>query len=529
MGLPPWETSDSQFFALITGANSGLGHSISTRLIEEFLTSPNTPSNKHLILILCTRAPLKTRYAISRLRGHLRGIAENSPFATDLRKKAKNQGIEYRWENTVNRVHFIGVEVDLCDLKSVYALANKLVNGTVGSPDATTMDGLRLPHGSPGTQSFSKDILQDRWALAQEPGSAGAQRSWGWGLSGIKIPRLDAVILNAGFGGWVGIDYVFAVKEILLDLVDAVTWPAYKISKTGELAKPQSTYKLIVTDGEKTQPLTSDGEKSAEPPLGNIFCSNVFGHYILAHELMPLLSQPASKGSHAGGKIIWQSSIEAGAYPNLLDVDDIQGIKSSVPYESSKRLLDILALSSELPSVKRIAATYFDPRDGATSNERKKKSCVQPRVYVTHPGIFASEILPLNAFLVAIYKFVFLVARWLGSPWHTIGPDKAAVAPVWVALADEQTVDSMHIKDSKWGSGTDRSGNERVLKTDVPGWGWNGTVEETKGCEQRIGRRKNGVDVTKEMREEFEVLGGKCWKQMEDLRREWEGVLKVKQ
>lgn len=120
-------------------------------------------------------------------------------------------------------MHFIGLEVDLCDLKSVYALANKLVNGTVGSPDATTMDGLRLPHGSPGTQSFSEDIKQDRWALAQEPGSIGAQRSWGWGLSGIKIPRLDAVILNAGIGGWVGVDFVHAVKEILSDPIDAIT------------------------------------------------------------------------------------------------------------------------------------------------------------------------------------------------------------------------------------------------------------------------------------------------------------------
>jgi len=432
----------------------------------------------------------------------------------------------------VSRVHFIGVEVDLCDLKSVYALANKLVNGTVGNPDATTMDGLKLPHGSPGTQSFSADIKQDRWALAQEPGSVGAQRSWGWGLSGIKIPRLDAVILNAGIGGWIGVDFIYAIKEILFDLLDAVTWPQYKISKIGELVKPQSSFKSTTTEGEETQPLLSEGEKSKEPPLGAVFCSNVFGHYILAHELMPLLSQPALENSHAGGKIIFQSSIEAGGHPNLLDIDDIQGLESKAPYESSKRLLDVLALSSELPSVKRVAATYFDPRDVATSNEKNEKAAaVQPRMYVTHPGIFASEILPLNFVLVVIYKLVFLVARWLGSPWHTIDPDKASLASVWVALADEETVNSMHIHRSKWGSATDRSGNERVMKTDVPGWGWNGTVKAAKegdNKQQRIGRRKNAVDVSKEAREDFEVQAGKCWRQMEDLRKEWEGVLKVK-
>jgi len=434
----------------------------------------------------------------------------------------------YRWEQTAHRVHFIGLEVDLCDLKSVYALANKLVNGTVGSPDATTMDGLKLPHGSPGTQSFSEDIKQDRWALAQEPGSIGAQRSWGWGLSGIKIPRLDAVILNAGIGGWIGVDFVYATKEILSDPIEAVTWPAYKISKKGDLLQPQSSYKSTTTAGEETKTLLSDGEKLEEPPLGSVFCSNVFGHYILAHELMPLLSQPASEDAHAGGKIIWQSSIEAGAHPDLLDVDDIQGLESKVPYESSKRLLDVLALSSELPSVKRVAATYFDARDGATSKGKTEKAKVQPRMYVAHPGIFASDILPLNFVLVVIYKFLFLVVRWLGSPWHTIEPDKAAVASVWIALADEETVESMHIQRSKWGSSTDRSGNERVLKTDVPGWGWDGTVEKAREGPPRIGRKKNAVDVTKEAREDFEVQAGKCWKQMEDLRIEWEAILKVK-
>jgi 3-keto steroid reductase len=36
------------------------------------------------------------------------------------------------------------------------------------------------------------------------------------------------------------------------------------------------------------------------------------------------------------------------------------------------------------------------------------------------------------------------------------------------------------------------------------------------------------VNLTKEAREDFEILGGKCWAEMEALRKEWEGILGVK-
>ncbi|KAG9245688.1 hypothetical protein BJ878DRAFT_500353 [Calycina marina] len=525
MGLPPWETSDSQLFVLITGANSGLGHSIAVRLIDEFLTSPNTPLAKHLILILCTRTPIKTRYAISRLRGHVRKVADYSPFAAQCRAKAAAAGTEYKWEHTVMRVHFIGVEADLCDLKSVYACAHRLVNGTVGSPDATTYDGLRLPHGSPGTQAFSDNVVQDRWALSQQPGSSGFQRSWGWGLSGVRIPRIDAVVLNAGIGGWTGVDFVMATKDILLDLCEAVTWPRFKISEVGTLVRPQASFRRVATAGEQ-RTLVEEKEGVDEPPLGEVFCSNVFGHYILAHELMPLLSRPASITAKAGGKIIWLSSVEGAT----LNIDDIQGLKAPAAYESSKQLIDFLVFGSELSAVKRVAATFFDVPDGSSKAEgaATKDKQAKPRMFVTHPGIFASEILPLNFILVALYKFVFLIARWCGSPWHSISPDKAAVAPVWVALADEETVENMDMHNIKWGSSTDRGGNERVIHTDVPGWGWDGTLEGAAEGKNRIGRRKTAVDLTKEAREDFEDMAAKCWRQMEDLRKMWESILGVK-
>jgi 3-keto steroid reductase len=503
--------------------------------MDELLTSPSTPPNKHLVLILCTRSPIKTRFTISRLRAHLRQLVDYSKFANKLRAKAKAQGTEYKWENMVQRVHFLGVEVDLCDLKSVYAVADKLVNGTVGSPDATTIDGSKLPFGSPGTKSYSPDVLQDRWALSQRLGSTGSQRSWGWGLSGLRIPRLDVVILSAGIGGWLGVDWLRATRDVLMDPVDAVTWPKYKLPNVGAIVKSQFSSKPSKSSDDATQPLLSNQEKPEEPPLGDVFCSNVFGHYILAHELTPLLSRP-SPSSQTGGKIIMVSSVEALA--DHFSIDDMQALKSRVPYENTKRLIDLLALTSELPSVKGIAAPFFDGAEAVTTTKaatdqraKIKVKSVKPRIYLTHPGIFASEIFPLNFILVAIYKFLFLFARWIGSPWHTIDPYKAAVAPVWVALADSNELEEMEgngMRKIKWGSATDRSGEERVMKTEVPGWGWDGQVENVKSGERRKGRKRDAVDSTKESREEFEVLGGECWKEMESLRKEWEDILGVR-
>ncbi|KAL2075363.1 hypothetical protein VTL71DRAFT_306 [Oculimacula yallundae] len=526
MGLPPWETSDGQIFALITGANAGLGYAICCRMIDEFFTSPLTTPKKHLILILCTRSPMKTRFTISRLRAHLRIQVENSQFAKQQRKKAKEQGIEYKWEDMVQRVHFLGVEVDLCDLRSVYALADKLVNGTVGSPDAVTIDGTKLPYGSPGTASYSADIEQDRWALSQKPGSIGSQRSWGWGLSGLRIPRLDAIILSAGIGGWSGLNWPLAVKTVLFDTIEAVTWPAYKKSDIGTLVK-----KAAPSTSEK-ESLLENQEKRDEPPLGQVFCSNVFGHYILAHELMPLLSRPTSPNAKTCGKVIWVSTIEA--VDTKFSIDDFQGLESESPYESSKRVIDLLALTSKLPPAQRASASFFSTSKSSPTGKGSPKggdSSLRPEMYVTHPGIFASDILPLPSFLVVIYTWVFYFVRWLGSPWHPVTPYKAAVSSVWIALTDVNELNAEEgngLKKAKWGSATNSSGEERVMKTEVPGWGWNGEIEDAEEIKLRKGRKRGAVDLTREKREEFEVMGAKVWGKIEEMRKEWEDVLGVK-
>jgi 3-keto steroid reductase len=457
---------------------------------------------------------MKSRLTISRLRAHLRILVDSSAFAKELRTKAKTEGREYKWEDMVQKVHFLAVQADLCDLKSVYAVADQLVNGTVGSPDATMANGSKLPHGSPGTQSYSEGVQQHPMALSKAPGSSGSQRAWGWGLSGIRLPRLDVIALNAGIGGWIGLNWPITIMDVVWDVVDATTWPRYKLADVGALVKAQ----IPSCNTDK-----GDG-KQHDPPLGEVFCSNIFGHYLLAHELMPLLSRPASTDAKTGGRIIWISSIEA--VPQLFSINDLQGLQSKHPYESSKRLTDLISITSELPSVQQISSPYYDSTKTLTSPEKSEEPLVKPRMYTTHPGIFNSDILPIPAILMVVWKWVAIFARWVGSPWHTADPYKAAVAPVWIALADQEVIDSHGGTAVKWGSSTNFWGEERAKKTEVGGWGWDDKMTIVVDGETRNGRYKKAVDATKESREEFEILGGQCWKEIEELREEWEALMK---
>ena len=117
----------------------------------------------------------------------------------------------------------------------------------------------------------------------------------------------------------------------------------------------------------------------------------------------------------------------------------------------------------------------------------------------------------------------FYVARWLGSPWHNISTRKGACAPVWLALATQETLDGLEEQGGlgKWGSATDAGGSERVRRTEVDGWGYGGKVGQGTEYGQR-GRRRGAKELTVEDREAFEDLGREAWKEMEALREEWE-------
>lgn len=322
-----------------------------------------------------------------------------------------------------------------------------------------------------------------------------------------KFPKLDAIVLNAGLGGWSGIDWVAAVWGVCTDLVQQVSWPTFKIAPVGVITERQT------------------GEQD-EPPLGSVFCSNVFGHYMLAHNVVPLLRR--AETPNGPGRVIWVSSIEATV--KLFDVDDIQGLRTKTPYESSKALTDILALTSDLPSA---APWAIDGFMRSETDEKAQATSSTPAMLLSHPGICATAIIPLALPLIWGMVSAFWVARMLGSPWHTLSTYLGACSPVFLALSSNDELDAAEAPYRqggggrvKWGSSASRLGVGSTVATEVEGWGYGGVVGSPVVEADRYRRRKRGAkDLTGEEKEKFEELGRQCWKRMEELRTEWDAIL----
>ncbi|KAJ4371474.1 3-keto-steroid reductase [Neocucurbitaria cava] len=422
-------TPDNGFYVLVTGANSGLGLGIGTRLIDEFLQT--RPQSESLVLIVTTRDQRKGDATIEKLQRHLRKVINGY--------EQKLPGISQVLQQ---RVFFRQERLDLLSLISVQKLAKRLRETT---------------------------------------------------------PKLDVLICNAGIGGWTGINWPLAIYKILTSWSTAVSYPTFKISGVGWVAKPQ-------IPAEK---------KAEEPPLGEVFCANFFGHYLLGHYLAPLLAKHP-KSEKTRGRIIWVSSLEA--YEHTLDMNDIQGIASNIPYEGTKRLTDVIAISSTLPPTSGLVDQYLD-------HPQTSEKTTKARLYVSHPGICGTSIVALPLILEYLMLAAFYVARWLGSQWHNVTVEKGACAMVWLALAQQSTLDDMEQKEGvgKWGSATDFWGEERVERSEVAGWGWGGKLGEYK---RKKGRDPYAEDLTKESQGRFLQTGRKCWEEMERLRIEWEDRLR---
>lgn len=332
------------------------------------------------------------------------------------------------------------------------------------------------------------------------------------------LPKLDAVILNAGLGGWTGIDWPRAIYGVLTDLVHEVSWPSYKVAPAGVVLDPQLPA-ASTSDAEGTKDVE-------EARLGAVFCANVFGHYMLAHNLMALLKRGSSGSTNDGlGRVIWVSSLEATI--NYFNEDDIQGLRTTTAYESSKALTDILVLTSNLPSTAPWVNSFYNTTDTDTD------TATNPNMYLTHPGICGTGILPLNVPLFYCMMISFWLARLLGSPWHTLSTYFGACAPVWLAVSSQSTLDDAeapYVRHGggrvKWGSSCALRGPAVPASTEVDGWGHGGVIGRAVLDGDRVRRRKRGaVDLTDEEKVRFEELGRSSWRQMEELRVMWDGIL----
>lgn len=439
---------------------SGIGFGIGERLIDEYLTTRSLSS--HIVVIPTTRSVKKSQETIDGLRKHAKEFAETSEV---LRARG---GPNYDPKQTTRRVHILSVQLDLCNLPAIRRGARQLVSGTVSSP----------------TDDDAFVSLVD-----------------------VEIPRLDSIIFNAGIGGWYGLQWSKIFGNIVTKgLVSATTWPTFKGALAGVVIDP-------INGGKE-----KEKEKEA-PQMGGVFCANVFGHYVFAQQLVPLLSRPTGSPLPPG-RIIWESSIEPGW--ESLSLDDFEATKTDAPYESTKRLTDLMALTSTLPASKPHVDRYFTAND---AQAKAPAAAARPKIYLVHPGVVQTTIFPLNAFMFFWYNVVLYVARFLGSPWHPISAYNGACAPVWVALQEQGWLDAAGAERVKWGTSTDIWGECRVKKTEVDGWGWEGRVEQRmmlKKEHKLKGRKSGAVDVTEERLVEFNALGATCWRRMEELRAQWE-------
>jgi len=332
------------------------------------------------------------------------------------------------------------------------------------------------------------------------------------------LPKLDTIICNAGIGGWIGLDWFAAVSAILRDIRNATVWPSYKLGTVGAITKPQ------LPEGTLVDP---------EPPLGEVFCANLFGHYMLVHWLMPLLRACESNGP---GKIVWVSSIEPQSHH--FNSDDLQGLSTDAPYEHGKRLTDVLALTSNQPAAGKGVASFTST--DAIKSERQVRST--PTQHVYHPGIVVTSVISLYWIIHQAYLLGIYLARWAGSPWSTVEPYTAAHGATWLALASQEEIRQAEIavhpagcEDAaavvkngrvKGGTAADRAGRTTVRPTEVDKWGITGSggsfASSWWGGESGSGRKPGALEASTEDVKEFVAQGAKGWEKMEELRKEWE-------
>lgn len=337
-------------------------------------------------------------------------------------------------------------------------------------------------------------------------------RALGRKLVESDLPHLNSIVLNAGIGGWTGFNWFTVVWKVLTQIRQATTWPTFKLGAVGLVTKPQFP-----------QDRSPDRE---EPVLGEVFCANVFGHYMLVHWLMPLLR---ACPSDSPGKIIWTTSIEASRHH--YNPEDHQGLRTDAAYENSKRLTDSLALTADgqpstADSVKEYTTSPVSTRAGIT-----RPDLCEPVFHLAHPGICATTIVDVYFFVFPFYVLGLYLARWCGSVWANVTSYKGAFAFSWLALATPAEIKSMALETAgsnegkiKWGSSTVWWGKTSAKPSEVEGWGVNGTGEPFKDSwwAGHVGRKSGAKDATPEDVEDFISTGAIAWKQMETLRKEWE-------
>ncbi|RIA87149.1 hypothetical protein C1645_799858 [Glomus cerebriforme] len=224
-----------------------------------------------------------------------------------------------------------------------------------------------------------------------------------------RYNRIDLIFCNAGILPCTHIDWWVIAKQI-------VSSPTALFSRTDAVVQPV-------------------GRKTVEG-LGETFACNVFGHYVMIRELENLLNK--SEGS----RIIWTSSCTPSKEHHNLE--DYQAIKEDSPYESSKRVIDLIAIGL---------------------NSRLNKHNIYS--FTTHPGVAATNIVRdhLGWFMGYGMQMGLYAARTLGMRIQTVTNWNGSYANYYVATQPIDTLKNSTMK--KFGSYCNCFGEVYVDSDDV--------------------------------------------------------------
>ncbi|CAG8445669.1 3689_t:CDS:2 [Ambispora leptoticha] len=192
-----------------------------------------------------------------------------------------------------------------------------------------------------------------------------------------KYRKIDWLFCNAGILSCDYVDYGIACKELIIN-------PRRLLTATKCVVQPKGR-------------VTGEG-------LGETFACNIFGHYVMIHELEDLLA--ASKEA----RIIWTGSSTAAK--NYYDAQDYQCLTGEFPYESSKYITDLIAVALN-----------------SRMNSRKIYT------FVTHPGVVATNIVRdhLNWFMAKVMHTALYMARFLGVNEETVTSWNGSFSNYYVA------------------------------------------------------------------------------------------------
>ncbi|KAI9096973.1 hypothetical protein DFS34DRAFT_622073 [Phlyctochytrium arcticum] len=202
-----------------------------------------------------------------------------------------------------------------------------------------------------------------------------------------RFSRLDFLILNAGVLPCSHMDVKTGVKNLL-------TRPLYVCQTGGGF--------YVQTQGA----LTSEG-------IGETFAANVFGHYIMVKELTDVMQLAPLP------RVLWSTSTTAdSAY---FHAEDYQCVKGTAPYESSKRLCELLALDMQA--------------------ELQKKNI---HSFLVSPGNCFTGILTQGWIINFCWVAVLYIMRFLSISGCNVSPRNGTTSTMYLTceVTDPSTLDS---------------------------------------------------------------------------------------